>query len=247
MNRALVRLPGLGPLAAASAAAIVIMTVVGGFGTGALPIAARAGLWALLIGWNAAKWQLWFAMLVRKRADWPRAAAIGAIVINLPLPAEIALALSLFGAAGPVPSVEIWVEALAISAALFALVMLARRSAAPVAAPSMALRPDGLLDRAGLASPADLLAVEAEDHYCRIHAVGRVAVLVHGRFGDALDEVRALDGLRVHRGAWVAAGAIAGAAREGRRWRLDLTGRHRIVVSARYLPAVRDRGWLRRR
>jgi hypothetical protein len=245
-DRARAGLPGVAPLAIASAVAVVLMTMVGAFGTGALPIAPRAGFWTLLIGWNAVKWQLWFAALVRQRGDWPRAAAIGAVVVNLPLPIEITLALALFAAAAPVGAATIWAEALAISAALFVLVLLARRST-PVAHNAPAVRPGGLLDRAGLASPAALLAIEAEDHYCRLHVAGGGTRLVHGRFGDALEEAAALDGLQVHRGAWIAAGAVAGASRRGRRWVLDIGDGAPIPVSARYLPAVRARGWLRRR
>ena len=71
--------------------------------------------------------------------------------------------------------------------------------------------------------------------------------LVHYRFGDALKEVDAVDGLRVHRGAWAADSAVIAAGREGRRWLLALSDGRKIPVSARYIEAVRARGWLRRR
>jgi len=112
-------------------------------------------------------------------------------------------------------------------------------------APTM--RPGGLLARAGLPSPAALLAIVAEDHYCRVHISDGSSALVHHRFGDALDEVAGLDGLRVHRGAWVADAGVTGAAREGRRWLLALADGSRIRVSARYVAALRARGWLSRR
>ncbi|WP_294334326.1 LytTR family DNA-binding domain-containing protein [uncultured Sphingomonas sp.] len=99
-----------------------------------------------------------------------------------------------------------------------------------------------LLARARIA-PDALLAVEAEDHYCRIRAHGGGG-LHHYRFGDALAELAALDGAQVHRGAWVAAQAVTGARREGRRWLLQLADGSAVPVSATYLPEVRRRGWL---
>jgi DNA-binding LytR/AlgR family response regulator len=66
------------------------------------------------------------------------------------------------------------------------------------------------------------------------------------RFGDAIADLDGLDGLQVHRGAWIAARAVAGAEREGRRWWLRLPDGTRLPVSERHLPAVRARGWLAR-
>jgi LytTr DNA-binding domain len=211
----------------------------------------RAGFWALLMGWNAIKWQTWFALLVRNPRDWRRAAIIGAVVLNLSLPFEIRASLALCGSGGTIaPAATIWIEALAISGLLFGLLFLVRwrmsgtHQAAP---PAPVMNPDGLLARAGLACPADLVAIVAEDHYCRVRLRDGTSALVHHRFRDALDEVGALDGLRVHRGAWVADAAVSTASREGRRWLLALVDGRRVAVSARYVAAVRGRGWLRRR
>jgi len=250
VDRVDARLPGFGWLILGSVAAILLMIVVGGFGTGAMPVAMRAAFWALLIGWNAVKWQAWFALLVRKPSDWWRASAAGALLLNLSLPLEIGAALALCGIGAAMPATTIWLEAFAISAVLFALLFLIRsrsRAAdhADEAAPG--LRPDGLLARAGLTSSGDLLAIVADDHYCRVHISGGGRAFVHHRFRDALDEVAALRGIRVHRGAWVADAAVAAAGREGRRWLLELTDGQRIKVSAPYVAAARARGWLRRR
>jgi hypothetical protein len=210
----------------------------------------RAGFWALLMGWNAIKWQAWFALLVRKHGDWARASAGGTVLLNLSLPLEIKAALALCGVGTTMaPATTIWIEALAISGLLFVLLVLVGRriGGAKAAAPPPAIRPDGLLARAGLPSPAALRAIVAEDHYCRVHIKDGASALIHHRFGDALDEVAGLDGLRVHRGAWVADAAVTGAGREGRRWILELDDGRRIPVSARYVAAARSRGWLRRR
>lgn len=249
VDRASARLPGLVWLSVGAMAAAILMVVVGAFGTGDMPIGMRATFWAILIGWNAIKWQAWFALLVRKPSDWWRASAVGALLLNLSLPIEISAALAYCGIGAVAAPMTVWIEALAISGLLFVLLFLIRRrtGGSKVAAPAGALRPDGLLAKAGLASPALLRAIVAEDHYCRVHMRDGASALVHFRFRDALDEVAGLDGMRVHRGAWIADCAVTGASREGRRWLLELGDGRKIAVSSRYVAAVRERGWLRRR
>jgi hypothetical protein len=250
VDRANRRLPGFAWLSIGAIAAAILMIVVGGLGTWAMPIGQRAAFWALLMGWNAVKWQAWFALLVRKHSDWRRASALGAVLLNLSLPLEIKGALALCGAGGTMaPVTMIWSEALAISGMLFVLFALVGRrlGGERPAPPPPAIAPDGLLARAGLASPGSLLAIIAEDHYCRVHMQGGASALIHHRFSDALEEVAALDGLRVHRGAWAADAAVTGAGREGRRWLLELSDGRTIPVSSRHVAAVRARGWLRRR
>jgi hypothetical protein len=250
VDRVNARLPGFIWLSVGAVAAAILMVVVGGFGTGAMPIGMRAGFWTLLIGWNAIKWQVWFALLVRKPSDWWRASALGAFLINLSLPLEISAALALCGIGAAMAPTTIWIEALAISGVLFVLLALVRwrvRSAKTASSAPAAIRPDGLLAKAGLASPSPLLAIIAEDHYCRRFMRGGTSMLVHYRFRDALEEVAGFDGLRVHRGVWAADAAVSGASREGRRWLLQLSDGPKIPVSGRYVAAVRARGWLRRR
>lgn len=55
--------------------------------------------------------------------------------------------------------------------------------------------------------PSDILVLEAEDHYTRVHTHSG-SVLVPGRFRDAVAQCGGLDGLRVHRSFWVARDAI---------------------------------------
>ena len=248
-NRALA-LPGFPMLPVAGLAAAILMVIVGAFGTGQMPPPMRIGFWGVLLGWNVMKWQLWFALLVRRPGDWPRAATIGAVLLNLPLPLEIEVSLSLFGVSYQPTPAKTWAEALAISVAVFLVLIIAgvrRRSAqanVPMTIPT-AVAPDGLLDRAGLTDPTTLQAIEAEDHYCRLHLAGGRSVLVLHRFGDALAEVAGFDGAQVHRGAWVSANGVVAAKRDGRRWLLLLTDGAEIPVSARFAGAARARGWLR--
>ena len=68
--------------------------------------------------------------------------------------------------------------------------------------------------------------------------------LILRRFGDALEELGAIDGLQVHRGWWVARAAVAGSEREGDRSLLILSNGLRVPVSRTNLRSVRDAGLL---
>lgn len=235
-----VALPGFTMLTVGGAAGIVLTTVTGAFGTAALPFGQRLAFWSVLIGWNIMKWLAWFAWRVKRREDWARAGAVGAVVVNLPLAIEIPAALWLFGIPAAFDPARVWAEAGAISATLFVVLHFARPRPAPAARPA----DRGTLYRAGIRDAAAIHAVTAEDHYCRIHLAGGRSVLVLARFADLLAELAGADGEQVHRGAWVAAAAIDGAVRDGRAWRLVLADGARLPVSARHLATVRARGWL---
>jgi len=237
-----VALPGFVPLTASGLAAIVLATITGAFGTIAMAYPARLGFWSLLIGWNIAKWIVWFAWRVRRPRDWRRAAAIGALVINLPLPLEIPLALRLFGVSTAIDPARTWMEAAAISVTLFVALFLARR-----ADPAKAVIPadTGILFRAGVRDLAEVHGLRAEDHYCRVHLGDGRTLLVLARFADLRAELAGIDGEQVHRGAWISAAGMDGAVRDGRAWRLVLADGTRLPVSDTYLSAVRGRGWLK--
>lgn len=235
-------LPGIVPLTASGLAAIGLATITGAFGTIAMAYPARFAFWSLLIGWNIAKWIAWFAWRVRRPQDWRRAAMIGALVINLPLPLEIPLALRLFGIRTAIDPARTWIEAAAISITLFVALILARRSGqAKTAVPA----DTGILFRAGVRDLKDVRGLRAEDHYCRVHLADGRTVLVLARFADLRAELAGIEGEQVHRCAWIAAAGMDGAVREGRAWRLVLSDGTRLPVSDTYLPAVRARGWLK--
>lgn len=89
---------------------------------------------------------------------------------------------------------------------------------------------------------AQLIAVQAEDHYLRVHTDAGDE-LITARFADALAELAHAEGFRVHRSWWVAAGAI-----ETVRWRRGggearLRGGLIVPVSRTFAPALKDAGW----
>lgn len=93
-----------------------------------------------------------------------------------------------------------------IAASLVRQLIWARVAAAPVAVegdPGAAFRQRLSAKR----REAELLAVEAEDHYLRVHTDAGDE-LITARFGDALKELSGVKGFQTHRSWWVAAGAI---------------------------------------
>jgi hypothetical protein len=89
----------------------------------------------------------------------------------------------------------------------------------------------------------ELLSLTAEDHYVRVTtALGSDLILC--RLSDAIAEIGAEKGQRVHRSHWVAQGAVASVDRQSGKTALVLKNGESIPVSQSYLPALRAAGWL---
>ncbi len=261
----------LAPLLAAVGVATLACAMGGPFGTDALPAPSRLLFWGTLIGWNAFKWRAWFNYMPRwlppSRATLPILFVGGTLLLNAMLPFEIGW---LFGAVGRqlvLPWFDLFVVALIIATGLLVLILVLRRNAETVSPPlALAAAPAAVetpatvavltpapaasaapaAPAAGLALRApieQIRAIVAEDHYLRLYlADGRQPLILY-RLGDAVRELAAIDGMQVHRSAWVAAAGVTGAVRDGRKYRLRI-GDVDVPVSATSLPAVRARGWL---
>lgn len=89
---------------------------------------------------------------------------------------------------------------------------------------------------------ARLIAIEAEDHYVRVHTDAG-SELVPMRFSEALEDLSRAYGYRVHRSWWVAAEAI-----EGVRWtrgagEVRLSGGIVAPVSRTCAATLKSAGW----
>ena len=90
---------------------------------------------------------------------------------------------------------------------------------------------------------AEVWAVEAEDHYLRLHtSLGQDLILL--RLADAIDELAGIEGAQVHRSWWVARDAIAEARRGDGRATLTLKDGSEVPVSRTYAKLIRDLGWI---
>jgi DNA-binding LytR/AlgR family response regulator len=90
---------------------------------------------------------------------------------------------------------------------------------------------------------AEVWAVEAEDHYLRLHtSKGQDLVLM--RLSDAIAELEGIEGAQVHRSWWVAREAITEAVRGDGRATLTLQDGAEVPVSRTYARLLRERGWI---
>ncbi|MBL8704396.1 MAG: LytTR family transcriptional regulator [Rhodospirillales bacterium] len=89
---------------------------------------------------------------------------------------------------------------------------------------------------------ADLLALEAEDHYLRVHT-GAGSTLILLRLGDAMAELGPERGQQVHRSWWVARDAVERTERAGEKVALVLRGGLRVPVSRGNRAKLAAMGW----
>lgn len=88
-----------------------------------------------------------------------------------------------------------------------------------------------------------VLALEAEDHYVRVHtSLGSTLILM--RFADAVAEMEGAEGLRTHRSWWVAKAAVRDFISRGRRMDLVLEGGLTAPVTREAASQVRRAKWV---
>ena len=89
---------------------------------------------------------------------------------------------------------------------------------------------------------ARLLAVEAYDHYLRVHT-DEGEELVTLRFADALEELAGAHGFKTHRSWWVSAGAIEEVVWRRGTGEARLAGGLLVPVSRAQAPILKEAGW----
>ncbi|MFM1958939.1 MAG: hypothetical protein RL588_456 [Pseudomonadota bacterium] len=114
----------------------------------------------------------------------------------------------------------------------------------PAPATEIPATPSRFLERLPLRlRNAEIWAVEAEDHYLRVHtSAGQDLILL--RMADAVAELEGQEGMQVHRSWWVARAGIADARRGDGRATLTLKDGSEAPVSRTYAAELRRRGWV---
>lgn len=90
---------------------------------------------------------------------------------------------------------------------------------------------------------AKITALEAEDHYLRVHLEGRQSTLILMRLSDAIAELPADAGAQTHRSWWVAKDAVRGVTKADGRATLMLSAPLEAPVSRSFYKALNDAGW----
>jgi hypothetical protein len=99
-----------------------------------------------------------------------------------------------------------------------------------------------LFDQLPASLGTDVIALEMEDHYVRVHtALGSELVLM--RLRDAIAHLSEIEGRQVHRSWWVARLAVEDVRREGRNVRLILPGGLEAPVARAQVSELREAGW----
>lgn len=89
-----------------------------------------------------------------------------------------------------------------------------------------------------------IIALQAEDHYLRVHLNGGQSILILMRLSDAIAELPADIGAQTHRSWWVAKEAVRSVAKGDGRATLTIEGGVEAPVSRSFYKALGDKGWL---
>jgi DNA-binding LytR/AlgR family response regulator len=182
-----------------------------------------------------------------KGSMWLRA-LLASLSIAVPYAAVVALVTwRLFDTnfATPVAAANLMGTVLAITLIMVVLNTLVERQAEGFteAAPAGAAPAKFLARLPSKLKDADLWAVEAEDHYLRLHtSLGQDLILM--RLSDAVAELQGIEGAQVHRSWWVARDAITEAVRGDGRATLTLKDGAEVPVSRTYARKLRQGGWV---
>ncbi len=100
--------------------------------------------------------------------------------------------------------------------------------------------PAALLSRLPPGIGSDIIALETEDHYLRVHAAGGSALILM-RMADAVALLDPRLGAQVHRRWWVAEAAVSGIRAEGQKLSLCLTNQSLVPVGRTFSAAAKAR------
>jgi hypothetical protein len=224
----------------------LFLTFSGAFGTSEAPLGVRLAYWMLLMGlgyaWGAFVARHFFLGGRMRTGNRWLDVGVAALVMSTPFTFVVWFASrTMFGANIPVAGLPIlFGSVLLVSLAITAINMLIEAGRTTHAGPT----PPKFLARLPLKlRGAEVWAVEAEDHYLRLHtSKGQDLILL--RLADAVAELEGIEGAQVHRSWWVARDAIADAKRGDGRAMLTLKDGAQVPVSRTYAGMLREKGWI---
>lgn len=228
----------------------VVLALTGTFQTGEAPLMQRLIYW-IPIMLTGGLWGYLCSRLVDRvvsvdERPWLTVLALTA-VISGPLTVVVWAATGLIfeGRLYPLETLpQMLVPVLIITATISAInVFLGRANPVQTHAAVAGAAPARFPDRLPMKlRGATIRAVQAEDHYLRIHT-DRGSDLILMRLSDALDELEGLEGSQTHRSWWVARDAVRDVSRGDGRATLTLDDGLSVPVSRKYAKALRDAGW----
>jgi hypothetical protein len=228
--------------------AAVFLSVAGAFGTEHAPIGLRLAYWVglMLTGTVVARLVFWAIDRTPWISERPKVQLVVGTLAMAAIYTVIVWAVStrLMGAdQGLNDLVDYFLPVLAVSAVMTTLNVMAARQPVETHASAPGAAPARFLDRLPpRLRGAALYAVEAEDHYLRLHT-DRGSDLILMRLADAVAELEGLEGAQTHRSWWVAKDAVETARRSDGRAVLTLKSGVEAPVSRTYVQALKSEGW----
>lgn len=229
------------------AAAGLFLALVGAFGTGDAPLGRRLIFWVGLLATGG----LIGAFIARRVFASPRfvgrpllACTTIAALLTPPLAVLVWVSSAILLRADwePIGILYVLPSVAVVSVAMTAIAYLADRRPRETHA-SAAATPPRFVDRLpSKLRGAEIYAVEAEDHYLRVHT-DRGSDLILMRLYDAVEELEGIEGAQTHRSWWVARNAVVGVERSDGRATFALRNGVRAPVSRTYARALRAEGW----
>ncbi len=221
--------------------------VMAPFGTAnAASLSARYLYWLLAIALNWLQIALALELVRRSTATraWTplRQSLTVAVLLSLPASFEIIwLNHAFFGTivATVAGLIETYLYVLLVSVLITVPANLIRAKREASAESAAITGAPAFLDRIPPALGRELIGLEMEDHYLRIHT-SRGSGLILCRMADALRELQGFDGLQVHRSWYVARGAITETRKDGQKMTLTLCNGIEVPVSRTFQKALRS-------
>lgn len=223
-------------------AAGVFLGVVGPFGSFfSAPLPQRVLYWVgeLLVGYPILSLGVRLALAAAERWRAPALPlVVGAVVVcSGPIAALAALiGRAVYPALARMSPLDWYGQVLAIAGTLTLAIALVRRRRAAMRA-QVAPAPEPPV------AASDVLCLQMEDHYVRVHGP-RGSQLVLTTLSEAIEGLRGVEGLQVHRSWWVARKAVRAVERRGRNLRLKLVNGLVAPVSRTSVALLRAAGWL---
>ena len=232
---------------AVGAGVATFLSLFGPFDQPLEKVAARIGQY-FAYAWIGSLLGLASVRLAARLGFWNRGVILLGLVAGLIMAPAMALTVWLGATVtggGPPPAAALpnvlWDTLLICVGASILAVLIGRGRHVAVTAPSDA--PPKFLERLPLKlRGGELWAIEAEDHYLRLHtSKGQDLILL--RLSDAIDELAGIEGAQAHRSWWVARDAIVEARRGDGRATLTLKDGSEVPVSRTFARVLRARGW----
>lgn len=228
----------------------LVLALTGAFNTGGAALWLRLAYWVPMM-FAGALWAHGCSLFVARFVDLDERPWLSVLVLTLVISGPLSVVV--WAVTGPVFSGAMMPLAalpymlgpvVTVTAAVSAInVFLARVEPRQTHAAPTGATPPRFLDRLPpKLRGATIRAVQAEDHYLRIHT-DRGSDLILMRLSDALEELEGLEGAQTHRSWWVAKAAVRGVSRGDGRATLTLDGDLSAPVSRRHAKGLRDAGW----